>query len=105
MSFNSSYGWFNQFKARFIPKTAKNVEAAHAFINFLNDGNIAARNTEYIYYSTPNAAAMERLDPYFTENETYNPPQDVLDRCEVFHDLGDFTEVYSKAWSSIKSAN
>ena len=54
---------------------------------------------------TPNAAAMERLDPYFTENETYNPPQDVLDRCEVFHDLGDFTEVYSKAWSSIKSAN
>ena len=94
--------WFDNV---IIPKTAKNIEAAHAFINFLNDGNIAARNTEYIFYSTPNKAAMDRLDEYFTENETYNPPQEVLDRCEVFHDLGDFTEVFSKAWSAIKSAN
>ncbi len=94
--------WFDNV---IIPKTAKNLEAAHAFINFLNDGNIAARNTEYIFYSTPNKAAMDRLDEYFTENETYNPPQEVLDRCEVFHDLGDFTEVFSKAWSAIKSAN
>lgn len=93
--------WFDNV---IIPKTAKNLEAAHAFINFLNDGNIAARNTEYIFYSTPNKAAMDRLDEYFTENETYNPPQEVLDRCEVFHDLGDFTEVFSKAWSAIKSA-
>ena len=94
--------WFDNV---IIPKTAKNVEAAHAFINFLNDGNIAARNTEYIYYSTPNKAAMDRLDEFFTENETYNPPQEVLDRCEIFHDLGDFTEVFSKAWSRIKSSN
>ncbi len=94
--------WFDNV---IIPKTAKNVEAAHAFINFLNDGNLAARNTEYIYYSTPNKAAMDRLDPYFTESETYNPPQDVLDRCEVFHDLGDFIDVFTKAWSAIKSAN
>ena len=48
---------------------------------------------------------MERLDTYFTENETYNPPQEVLDRCEIFHDLGDFTDVFTKAWSAIKSAN
>ena len=94
--------WFDNV---IIPKSAKNIEAAHAFINFLNDGNLAARNTEYIYYSTPNKAAMDRLDTYFTENETYNPPQDVLDRCEVFHDLGDFTEVYSKVFNKIKSSN
>ena len=94
--------WFDNV---IIPKTAKNVEAAHAFINFLNDANLAARNTEYIYYSTPNKAAMDRLDEYFTESETYNPPQEVLDRCEVFHDLGDFTAVFSKAWSRIKSSN
>ena len=94
--------WFDNV---IIPKTAKNVEAAHAFINFINDANLAARNTEYIYYSTPNKAAMALLDEYFTENETYNPPQEVLDRCEIFHDLGDFTEVFSKAWSRIKSSN
>ena len=88
-----------------IPKNAKNVEAALAMINFLNDGNVAAKNTEYICYSTPNAAAMARLDASFTESETYNPPQEVLDRCEVFHDLGDFVEVFNAAWSKIKSSN
>ena len=94
--------WFDNV---IIPKTAKNVEAAHAFINFLNDGNIAARNTEYIGYSTPNKAALDILGPEYTEDETYNPPQDVLDRCEIFHDLGDFTDVFTKAWSAIKSVN
>ena len=91
--------WFDNVV---IPKSAKNIEAAHAFINFLNDGAIAARNTEYIYYSTPNQAAMDRLDEYFTENETYNPPKEVLDRCTVFHDLGEFVSVYNEAWSKIK---
>ncbi len=94
--------WFDNVV---IPKTAANVEAAHAFINFLNDGAIAARNTEYIYYSTPNSAAMERLDPYFTESETYNPSPEILARCTVFHDLGDFTEVFNDAWEKIKASN
>ena len=93
--------WFDN---AVILKNSKNVEAAHAFINFLNDANIAARNTEFIFYSTPSQGALERLDAYFTENETYNPPQDVLDRCEVFHDLGSFTDVFNAAWSDIKAA-
>ena len=91
--------WFDNVV---IPKSAKNIEAAHAFINFLNDGAIAASNTEYIYYSTPNQAAMDRLDEYFTGSETYNPPKEVLDRCTVFHDLGDFVSVYNEAWNAIK---
>lgn len=91
--------WFDNVV---IPKSAKNIEAAHAFINFLNDGAIAARNTEYIYYSTPNQAAMDRLDEYFTGSEAYNPPKEVLDRCTVFHDLGDFVSVYNEAWNAIK---
>ena len=93
--------WFDNVV---IPKTAKNVEAAHAFINFLNDASIAARNTEYIFYSTPNAGAMALLDDYFTDNETYNPPADVLARCTVFHDLGDFIEVFNDAWTKVKGA-
>ena len=94
--------WFDNVV---IPKNAKNVEAAHLFIDFLNRAENATRNTEYICYSTPNKAAMDRLSEDFTENETYNPPQEVLDRCEVFHDLGEFVEVYNAAWSKIKSSN
>lgn len=93
--------WFDNVV---IPKTATNVEAAHAFINFLCDAKIAARNTEYIYYSTPNAAAMALLDPYFTESETYNPSEETLSRCSIFHDLGEFTEVFNAAWETVKAA-
>ena len=87
-----------------IPKTAKNVEAAHAFINFLNDANLAARNTEFIYYSTPNQGAMDLLDPYFTESEVFNPSDETLARCSVYHDLGSAIELYNSAWSEFKSA-
>ncbi len=87
--------WFDNVV---IPKTSKNVEAAHAFINFINDANLAARNTEFIYYSTPNQGALDRLDAELTEDEIFNPSDEVLSRCTVFHDLGSFAEVFNRAW-------
>ena len=94
--------WFDNV---IILKNAKNVNAAHMFINFLNDAENATRNTEYIGYSTPNRAALDRLGPDYTEDETYNPSREILDRCEVFHDLGEFVEVFNAAWDKIKSSN
>ena len=93
--------WFDNVV---IPKTAKNVEAAHMFINFLNDANLAARNTEFIYYSTPNQGAMDRLSEDFTENTTFNPDNETLNRCSVYHDLGTSIELYNNAWEEFKSA-
>ncbi|MBQ3850215.1 MAG: spermidine/putrescine ABC transporter substrate-binding protein [Clostridia bacterium] len=93
--------WFDNVV---IPKSAKNVEAAHAFINFINDANLAARNTEYVYYSTPNQGALDLLGEEFTEDAIFNPSQEVLDRCNVFHDLGDFVDVFNTAWAEYKSA-
>ena len=48
--------WFDNMV---IPKTAKNVDGAHQFINFMLDPEIAAQNTEYVGYSTPNKEALE----------------------------------------------
>jgi len=28
----------------------------------------------------------------------------VLDRCQIYHDLGDFVKVFSDAWTKIKAA-
>ena len=92
--------WFDNIV---IPKTSKNTEAAEAFINFLCDAEVARRNTEYIGYSTPNKAALALLDESYIENPTYNPPQEVLDQCEIFHDLGDFITVYNESWNRIKA--
>ena len=92
--------WFDNVV---IPKTSKHTAEAEAFINFLCDAEVAKANTEYIGYSTPNAEALKLMDAEWLEDETYNPPQEILDRCEIFHDLGDFIEVYNEAWINIKS--
>ncbi|HWQ59040.1 MAG TPA: spermidine/putrescine ABC transporter substrate-binding protein, partial [Clostridia bacterium] len=83
--------WFDNVV---IPKTSDNSAEAEAFINFLCDAAVAKQNTEYIGYSTPNAAACAMLDASYLDNPTYNPPQAVLDRCAIFNDLGDFISVY-----------
>jgi len=93
--------WFDNV---IIPKTSKHYAEAEAFINFLCDAEVAKKNTEYIGFSTPNAAARALLGADITDDPTYNPPQEVLDRCEVFRDLGDFIEVYNQAWNHVKSA-
>ncbi|MEA4969046.1 MAG: spermidine/putrescine ABC transporter substrate-binding protein [Candidatus Pelethousia sp.] len=92
--------WFDNI---IIPKTSKHTEEAEAFINFLCDANVAAQNAEYIGYSTPNAPALQLLGEDYINNETYTPPQALLDRCEIFHDLGDFVTVYNDAWNRVKS--
>ena len=92
--------WFDNI---IIPKTSYNTEAAEAFINFLCDPEVAAQNAEYIGYSTPNAAALEILGEEYINDPTYNPPQELLDKCEIFHDLGDFITVYNDAWNRIKA--
>jgi len=93
--------WFDNI---IIPKTSANPEAAEAFINFLCDPEVAKTNTEYIGYSSPNKGALALMDEETLADEVYNPPQEVLDRCEVFHDLGDFIEVFNNAWNHIKAA-
>lgn len=90
--------WFDNVV---IPKTSKNQKLAETFINFLCDAEVAKQNTEYIYYSSPNAAAMALLDESFTEDPTYNPSKETLARCVVFHDLGEFITVFNDAWERV----
>ena len=92
--------WFDNV---IVPKTSQHKEEAEKFINFLCDAEVAKKNTEYIAFSSPNKAAVALLSEDWTSDETYNPPQDVLDRCEVFSDLGEFIKVYNDAWSHVKS--
>ena len=93
--------WFDNM---IIPKTSKHTAEAEKFINFLIDAEVCKTNTEYIYYSCPNQAAMQLFDAELVDDPTFNPPQEVLDRCELFHDLGDFVSVFSDAWTKIKAA-
>lgn len=77
--------WFDNFV---IPKTAKNIEGAHAFINFMLDPEVAAQNAEYVGYSTPNKAALEIMDPEIANDERFYPPEEIKNRLEVYENLG-----------------
>lgn len=81
------------YDAMCIPKCSKNKENAEAFINFMQNPEIAAENCKYLRYGTPNTEAPEYLDDDIKESELTFPPQDYLDKCYVFQNVDD--EVYA----------
>ncbi len=92
------------FDCMVIPKTSKHKKEAEMFINFLLDPENAYQNTEYVGYTTPNKAALEMMrqeSPDVFEMQAYMPSDDILERCEVFVDLGNAKEMYNQAWTEI----
>jgi spermidine/putrescine transport system substrate-binding protein len=96
---NGSNLWFD---CMVIPKSSQHQEAAETFINFLLDPENATINTEYIGYSSPNTKVLEMIDSAFIDNNAFNPAEDVVKRCTVYHDLGDFESKYAEAWQAVK---
>ncbi|MDR0880629.1 MAG: spermidine/putrescine ABC transporter substrate-binding protein [Clostridioides sp.] len=86
-----------------IPTTNKHKKEAEQFINFLLDPEVAKQNTEYIGFSTPNAKALDLLDPEIRNNKAAYPSKEVLEKCETFKDLGDSLKLYDNAWRELKS--
>ena len=76
-----------------IPANCKNKENAELFINFMCEPEVAAANSEYITYGTPNAAALELIDEEMLSSELLNPPDEYLDKCYTFSNLDD--DIYS----------
>ena len=92
------------FDAVAIPKTAQNVDLAHEFINYLMDAEVAAKNSEYIKYATPNVPGRELLPEEDKNNKVLYPDGDFLGLGEVFLDLGEFTVEYDRAWTEVKAS-
>ncbi|MBL4932203.1 extracellular solute-binding protein [Clostridium paridis] len=92
--------WFDTLV---VPKDSPHKEEAEAFINFLCDPQNAKQNVEYIGYSTPNKEAFKLLDEDTQNNPASYPSDELLDKCEVFVDLGDSLKLYDDAWLEIKS--
>ncbi|QCJ41337.1 ABC transporter substrate-binding protein [Bacillus sp. S3] len=77
--------WFDNMV---IPKTAKNVEAAHTFINFMLDPEVAAKNTDYVGYSTPNKQALKFMPKEVVKDERFYPSPELTEKLEVYENLG-----------------
>lgn len=86
-----------------IPKNSKNKELAQKFIDFMCRPDIARMNMEYIYYSTPIQAVIDEMDEEEKANTTLNPPEDVVARCEFFHDISEDMAMYDQIWMEVRS--
>ena len=88
-----------------IPTGAPNPNNAHAFINFLLDGQNGANITKTILYPTPNAAAKALMDDTYTNNPTIFPPADVMAKCEYGKYAGsEITQAFEAAMTRVRAA-
>jgi len=89
-----------------IPKSAQQKEAAEMYINFMMERDIAYATTDYIGYSTPNAAAFELLDEESQADTISYPADDFInDKTEVFKNLSDEANLQMQSlWTEMKSA-
>ena len=90
--------WVDYFT---ILEASQKKEMAAAFINFMNQPKIAARQAEFVYYPTPNKAAEAYLPTEFLENEVIYPPRAILDRSTFYRPVPDtslrhYARIYSK---------
>lgn len=93
------------FDTMVIPKTSKNKEGSYALINYLLRPDIAARNADYLWYATPNKKAMDLIDPEARNDKTLYPDDDVINKLEVFKDLGkESTILYNDLFLDLKIA-
>jgi spermidine/putrescine transport system substrate-binding protein len=65
-----------------IPTGAPNPDGAHAFINFILEGEVHGAIATFIQYPCPNAAAMDHIPEADRANPSIYPPREVLQRCE-----------------------
>ena len=76
--------WFDMMA---IPADAKNVLNAHKFINYILRPEVAADITNYVWYSNPNKAANELVDPEILGDPAIYPDEATLSM--LFADTAD----------------
>lgn len=92
--------------AMVIPKTAKNPELAHAFINFASDYEGAYDNSSYVGYTSANKEVMEDIygeGGEYEGIEAYIPRTD-NEHDEVFEYNEDTKKIMGDLWSRVKIA-
>ncbi|HLR88939.1 MAG TPA: ABC transporter substrate-binding protein [Atopostipes sp.] len=92
------------FDSMVIPKTAQNIDGAHAFISFMLRPENAALNAEYIGYSSPNQTAIEEyIDEEVVNDEQFYPALEDLDGLEVYENLGlEFIGIFNDLFLEFK---
>lgn len=78
-----------------ILKDAKNKELAYKFIDFILRPEIAAKISDYLMIPSPitDAVKYQEVEPLYTLNQ--------LENCEIIDYIGEYIDLYNKAWEEI----
>jgi putrescine transport system substrate-binding protein len=93
--------WFDTFV---IPKDAPHPEAAHAFINYMLKPDVAAKNSNYVYYANGNLASQELLNEDVKGDPAIYPDEDTMGRLFTSTTYDQDTQnLITRLWSEIKA--
>jgi len=85
-----------------IAAKSKRSDAAHKFINFCLQPEIAAEIANSTFYASANRAARQYIKPELLNDPAVYPTANTLKRCEFIRDVGETTQVYDRLWTEIK---
>jgi putrescine transport system substrate-binding protein len=93
--------WFDNLA---IPKDAKHVAEAHAFINYLQRPEVAAKNSNLISYANGNLASQKFIDKEILEDRTIYPDEATMSRLYTIKVYDAATQrLMNRLWTRIKT--
>jgi putrescine transport system substrate-binding protein len=93
--------WFDNLA---IPKDAKNVAEAHAFIDYLLRPEVAAKNSNFISYANGNFASQKLIDKDLLNDKTVFPNETTMASLYTITAHDQRTQrVLNRLWTKIKT--
>ena len=95
--------WFDLFA---IPADAPHVDNAYKFIDFMMRPDIAAANTNYVFYASGNKAALDLIDPEVKNDPAIYPTAEISKQLfPLKAHTPDYDETLTETWQRIKAGS
>jgi putrescine transport system substrate-binding protein len=93
--------WFDNLA---IPKDAKNVAEAYAFIDHLQRPEVAAKNSNFVSYANGNLASQKLIDKAVLEDHSVYPDEATMSRLYTIKVYDPATQrLMNRLWTRIKT--
>ena len=96
-------GSFMWVDAMTLSSQAKNVNGAHAFMNYILEAENGAKLAKSINFASPNMASLDLLGESFKNNRIINPTKKEMERMVFLKDPGIAAKFFDDAWSIVKN--
>lgn len=87
-----------------IVKSAKNIDVAHQFIDYMLRPDVAAKITRLTRMANAVDASKRLLPPEIVENPAIYPPAEKLAKADFILDTGEAMKFYQEGWTKVKAA-